>query len=264
MVHISSFFRLLCLIVPLYVAFPAQAQRPPATIVYDSLGRPVRNNHEIIVNFSPSAINLAAVSSRAGDEGPLSNFLKPAVGRALESSLGIPLATIYAIKVVASMTPADSLSTDRSGNPITVPPLWSRLLLCVPNEIDDYALLDRLNQQKPTVLAAFFNIIFLPQSGSSRGLSPFLLGPGAAQPLVYPLPAQDLVTFALPQPLPATAEIMLMTPAGKVVHTEKHKVYQHSELTPLQINLSSIPAGHYFYRLTTPTATYHGRIEKQD
>lgn len=265
MTQFSSLFRLWGLITLFScTGLTAWAQRPPQTFVYDSLGRPVRTNHELLVGFAPAVINRAAVSSRTGDQGPLSNFLKPAIGSALEADLGMRLADIYAIKIVRSMTPADSIMIDNTGQPVTVDPLWSMLLLVLPAEADDYAVQSILSQQRFTVVQfANFNYAISPTSGTTSS-PPFLLSQGAAKPLAYPQPTHDVLTFALPKPLPASAELTIMTAAGKTIRTEKHLVYQHGELTPFQVNVSSLPAGQYFYRLVTPGNSYQGRFEKQD
>jgi hypothetical protein len=265
MTHTSSLIRFWGLIILLSCAgLSAWAQRPPHSYVYDSLGRPVRVNHELLVGFAPAVINRAAVSSRTGDQGPLNNFLKPAIGSALEVQLGMRLADIYAIKLASNMTPADSIAFDNTGQPMRVDPLWSMLVLVLPADADDYAVQDILNRQSFSVVQfANLNYATSPTSGTNSS-PPFLLSQGAAKPLAYPLPTRDVLTFALPTPLPASAELTILTAAGKIIRTEKHLVYQHGELTPLQTNVASLPAGRYFYRLITPNSTYQGRFEKQD
>jgi hypothetical protein len=265
MAHVSSFSRFFTLFFLLAGAcFAGWAQRPPQSVVYDSLGQPLRMRHEIIVGFAPAAINRAAVSSRAGNEGPLSQFIKPAVGTALESSIGLSLSSIYAVKRT-SMIPADSIGLDNTGQPILLYPFWSTLLLILPEEADDYAVQNALRQYGFAVVQyAHFNWANVAASSTIGSVPPFLLAPGEGRPLAYPLPAHDVLTFALPYPLPASAEITVFNTAGQTVHTEKHQVYRNGELLPLQIEVAALPVGQYFYRLTTPTNTYRGRFEKQN
>ncbi|UOQ99078.1 T9SS type A sorting domain-containing protein [Hymenobacter sp. 5317J-9] len=136
------------------------------------------------------------------------------------------------------------------------------LRLYMPAGTDDYASFEAFAQQPLTLVKGVgFIISAVPTSSSA---TPFLMASGNASLLTYPQPAQNVLTFALPAPLPATAEITILTAAGKVVRTEKYQVYQHGELTPLQTDLSALPAGQYFYRVVTPKATYQGRLEKQD
>ncbi|MBF9219872.1 T9SS type A sorting domain-containing protein [Hymenobacter ruricola] len=242
------------------LSLSAHAQRPPQTWVYDSLGRPLRVNHELLVSFDPSVITRAAVNSRNGNQGPLSDFLKPATAAALQVALGISLINVYAIKVVRTAIPADSLAPDGTHQE----PFWNTLLLCFPSETDDYAVMNILwNQPFSVVKSSGYNLAVQLHNSSAAGPPPFLLAPGAGQPLAYPMPAHDVVTFALPSPLPASAALTVFTPAGRVVYTEQHKVFQHGELVPLQINLAALPPGQYFYRLITPASTYQGRFEKQ-
>jgi hypothetical protein len=246
----------------------AQAQRPPSAVVYDSLGRPVRIRHELIVRFNPAVIERAAVSSRTGNDGPLSMFLKPATGRTLQTQLGLNLGAIHARKIFSSLTPNDSVSIGRDGVPVPLEPLWSVLLLTLPNEADDHTIINILQQQFPTVLYAHFNYLASVSvgvgSGATSSRPPFLSPVGATRPLAFPVPARTTLTLSFPSPLPATAEFTILTPAGHVVCSGKRRVFQNGELTPLEIDVAALPAGQYFYRLVTPAKSYWGRFEKQD
>ncbi|MBJ6111535.1 T9SS type A sorting domain-containing protein [Hymenobacter sp. BT523] len=266
MPHTYSFFRLLVTLVLLGNTGVAWAQRPPQSWVYDSLGRPIRKNHELLVQFGTSVINLGAVSNPNGNQGPLHTFLKPAVANALQARLGFDLSSVYAIKMIARSTPADSLLVDASGQPLLPDPWWNWFLLCLPAGSDDYEVQEALREQPFSVVKSAGMNWALTQNGmtTSSSAAPFLMASDNASLLTYPQPAQNVLTFALPAPLPATAEITILTAAGKVVRTEKHQVYQRGELTPLQTDLSALPAGQYFYRVVTPKATYQGRLEKQD
>ncbi len=245
--------------------FAAYGQRPAPTIVYDSLGRPLRQNHELIVEFAPAVINQLAVSSYNGSEGSLNTFLKPAAAAAIQSGLGLDLSSIYAIKLMARAVPADSVSIDQTGQVVPVHPWWSILLVILPPGTDDYAAQNALRQQPFTIIKSVgMNWATVLSSGTtSNGPCPFLQASGTPTLLTYPQPAQRTLTFALPSPLPATADLTILTSSGQVLRTEKHRIYTRGELTPLQIDLATLPAGQYFYRLTTPHTTYHGRFEKQ-
>ncbi|MBD2724276.1 T9SS type A sorting domain-containing protein [Hymenobacter armeniacus] len=258
MPHPYAWFRLLLLLL-LGSTSATWAQRPPTTLVYDSLGRPRRLNHQLSVTFDRSVINLAAVGNPLGNEGPLTVFLTPAAINALQARFSFDVSNIYAAKMYSRVTPTDTLFF--SGSPLFGPD-WCVLRLYMPAGTDDHASFEAFAQQPLTLVKGVGFII--PAVPTSSSATPFLMASGNASLLTYPQPAQTVLTFALPAPLPATADVTILTAAGKVVRTEKHQVYQRGELTPLQTDLSALPAGQYFYRVVTPKATYQGRLEKQD
>ena len=110
---------------------------------------------------------------------------------------------------------------------------------------------------------ATYSIYIGPVSQRSAAKDPVEELSTEARPAAYPNPATDqaTLTFAAPPEGTTTAEVQLMTIAGRVVRSEQQAVArQATGLGAVRVSVAGLPVGTYLYRITTAGAVQQGRL----
>ncbi len=75
---------------------------------------------------------------------------------------------------------------------------------------------------------------------------------------VYPNPAQEYITIEIPESATALIkEVSLISIHGQQIQPE----YQHLSSNLIQLNISNLPGGFYFVKISTGSTYYYGRFE---
>jgi hypothetical protein len=133
-------------------------------------GSPAYDGNELLIDFHPSAINKAVIDNQVGtcirEFGDLSVFLTTtannAVTRAFEEFCRG--CTFKAVRVHSDMKTTDTISISRLGMVVPIPPVWSILLVEVPNTLTIQKAKDIFGKLRPYVSAVQYNNCMEPTS----------------------------------------------------------------------------------------------------
>ncbi|MAX78820.1 MAG: hypothetical protein CL843_01420 [Crocinitomicaceae bacterium] len=147
------------------------------------------NENELIIRFDTSALIGTPFLTSEVEAGSIADFVKASVIQEMTNKTGIPINESRVFKVFRKLTPADSVSTSRLGNPVKLPTLWATLSVMLPepearNAYDLMALGDSLTHLSGIVYAEpnYFSFLeslpndpqLLTQQASLVPYSPYL------------------------------------------------------------------------------------------
>jgi hypothetical protein len=133
-----------------------------STKFYQS-SKPAYMAHELLIDFHPSAINKTAIDNQVGTRiaefGDLSDFLTTSANNAVNLAFeGIcNTCPFKAVRVHSEMKTTDTLSVSRLNMVVPNPPVWSILLVQIPNTVTVQKAKQIFNSIKPYVSAVQYD-----------------------------------------------------------------------------------------------------------
>ena len=117
----------------------------PGTTVYTTDSTPWYRSNQLIIKFRPSVVNTAFVDNKDVEFAALGEVVSAATITAMNNKLGIDCSRLAVMKIMRHMTPADTISISRLGEPVPIPKFWSMLLVEMPSNINLIAAEAALN-----------------------------------------------------------------------------------------------------------------------
>jgi hypothetical protein len=157
--------------IPKYVDIKYEEwERPLDAITANDV--PVFVDNEIIIRFSPEVIIENAVNEHGRVFGTLSQFVENGAIEQMNSLVGLDLKGRKTIKIFTGMSTEADTSIARNGSHVKIKPLWSTLVLTLPNTLDELETLDTLNTLDQIVYLAEPNWIVQPDDDANDALFP--------------------------------------------------------------------------------------------
>jgi Subtilase family len=102
--------------------------------VEDSLGTPSHAANQLVVNFTPSLLNMVFINDKQRFFANMDEVFPPSFLQ--DPRITFDIDRVKVVKIFEWMASTDSLSVTRLGDTITIPKFWSNLLFILPSEYD--------------------------------------------------------------------------------------------------------------------------------
>jgi len=135
-------------------------------------GQPAFKSHELILAFVPSKMNATTINDQGLEFGPLSSFLTTTANSSVLNAFHTicPTCHFNAVKIYDGMKTSDVMAVSRLGQNVSIPPIWSTLLVQLPPNVSIQQAQVAFNSVQNVVSYAHPNYFMRPDSPPNDSL----------------------------------------------------------------------------------------------